>query len=116
MRTDDNCKFKLHKTATRDWYEADMVDARIAELEQELAEARKVNLRQRVNDLCFHAILFGDATYSSINEVFETALKVTLPDRFDKDSYWLYDDTERLVCMMDDLVQICIEQGVGGEG
>jgi predicted RNase H-like nuclease (RuvC/YqgF family) len=47
MRADDNCKFKLHKTATCDWYGADEVDARIAELEQELADSKK-----NINSLC----------------------------------------------------------------
>ena len=41
MRTEDNCKFTLNKTATRDWYLADEVDTRITELEQQLTEAKR---------------------------------------------------------------------------
>ena len=35
MRTRDNSKFTLHKTDIYDWYNADEVDQRIAELEAE---------------------------------------------------------------------------------
>jgi len=44
MRTNENSAFTLHKTATRDWYLADDVD-------EQLADSRKANLRQRVADM-----------------------------------------------------------------
>jgi hypothetical protein len=38
MRTDENSKFALHKTATRDWYAADEVDARLKALVDNVAD------------------------------------------------------------------------------
>jgi hypothetical protein len=38
MRTDENSKFALHKTATRDWYAADEVDARLKSLVDNVAD------------------------------------------------------------------------------
>lgn len=43
MRSDENCKFKLHKTETRDWYCAEEVDARITDLEQQLVTKSELN-------------------------------------------------------------------------
>jgi len=44
VRTDENTQFKLHKTPTRDWYIADEVDQRIAELEAENAMLRETRV------------------------------------------------------------------------
>lgn len=38
MRTNENSKFTLHKTATQDWYNADEVDKFIKSMIDDLAE------------------------------------------------------------------------------
>ena len=106
MRTDDNCKFKLHKTATRDWYEAEEVDARIAELEQQLAEAKRVNLGQRVEDVCLGTM--GD--YSDYEG---------LPFHLLSIAFCLYPKIDRIKynskMTKDEFVNWLIEQGVERE-
>ena len=63
MRTSDNSKFGLYKTATDDWYNADEVDEYIAKLEAKykglLSIAQKAN--KRIAEL--EATHIGDVMY-----------------------------------------------------
>lgn len=84
------------------------LNARIAELEQQLAEARRDNLRQRVEDLSFHAMLYDNACHISMSDIFETMFKVDLP-RYE----WTFSgDGEDASNLVDDITDWLIEQGV----
>ena len=50
MRTEDNSAFTIYKTATRDWYGADEVDKRIAELELKIKNILRDHRASRRRD------------------------------------------------------------------